>query len=494
MRQHTATGSTPIWSLLASVLMAGCVASTIVDSLSANFFTGRSWTGAYLVIACMLAAVDGWRVSFVQSRKDQIRWPYRLLEFAGLALFLLLPWIGADLGVLFQGRQTNLDELAAIARLAIWTFAAYQMILLTRRFAHAMTADLLRINQHQVDDISSKSQATDSLSALQKRILGAGGAMLLAMAIAFGWAQFNRIESHLNLAANAIAIFLYSTTSLLLLGQAQFAILHNSWKESKASISSGIQSQWLRSNLLLIVLIACMAFVLPTPTSLMPNLLPQNGFRPQATSTPTYSLKTPTPTPTPTLRRAPYISSPNNKKPDVSFWKSLDSSLSSIWNNLALLLSQVVANTPTIFLFVAGGIILWMLRGLFRKRSVTQLPSPAPIQQTKSPSVATAQPATFTIRRPSTARDQIHAYYLSVLQRARQSGLERRPGQTPYEYTAQLASELPDSQEALNQLTQAFIEAQYSQQDIETEDVNQARTLWQKLRTTLRTYKQKSSR
>ena len=96
------------------------------------------------------------------------------------------------------------------------------------------------------------------------------------------------------------------------------------------------------------------------------------------------------------------------------------------------------------------------------------------------------QPARFTIRRVFTPRDQVHTYYMNLLERAKQSGLERRPGQTPYEHTAKLISELPDSQEALSQLTDAFIEARYSQQDIANERVDEARTLWQQIKAKLR--------
>ena len=82
---------------------------------------------------------------------------------------------------------------------------------------------------------------------------------------------------------------------------------------------------------------------------------------------------------------------------------------------------------------------------------------------------------------------------MGLLTRAHESGLERRPGQTPYEHTARLISALPDSQDALTRLTEAFVEARYSQQNIEAEQVNQARTLWQQIQTRLQIYKKKPS-
>jgi len=81
--------------------------------------------------------------------------------------------------------------------------------------------------------------------------------------------QPNRI--HLELTGQRDSVFTYSVIGLLLLGQARFSILRNSWKRSKASISFDLHSHWLRSNLLLITLIARVTFALPTPVSITQN-------------------------------------------------------------------------------------------------------------------------------------------------------------------------------------------------------------------------------
>jgi hypothetical protein len=73
-------------------------------------------------------------------------------------------------------------------------------------------------------------------------------------------------------------------------------------------------------------------------------------------------------------------------------------------------------------------------------------------------------------------------FYLSTLRRADEQGIPRKVDQTPYEYEEVLKRELADSQIEVGALTQAFVEARYSPQPVDTEKVKRTQHYWQQLR------------
>jgi hypothetical protein len=83
-------------------------------------------------------------------------------------------------------------------------------------------------------------------------------------------------------------------------------------------------------------------------------------------------------------------------------------------------------------------------------------------------------------------REQVLYYYLSLVRRAGELGVRRRPAQTPSEYEPVLASELPDVENELAALTDAFVEARYSPRPVDPEAPSRARALWSRLRAAMR--------
>jgi len=90
-------------------------------------------------------------------------------------------------------------------------------------------------------------------------------------------------------------------------------------------------------------------------------------------------------------------------------------------------------------------------------------------------------------------RERVLYYYLSILRRAGQQGFPRRRDQTPYEYDATLGPNLPEAQQEMALLTQAFVEARYSRQAIEPDHARRARTAWQWVKAALHALKQRAS-
>ncbi len=88
-------------------------------------------------------------------------------------------------------------------------------------------------------------------------------------------------------------------------------------------------------------------------------------------------------------------------------------------------------------------------------------------------------------------RQKIIFYYLALLRRADDAGLPRQDGQTPYEYASSLTSQLEEGQDGVTDLTNSFVKARYSRQEIPSKDANRAETLWDTLRRILRAIRRK---
>jgi len=82
-------------------------------------------------------------------------------------------------------------------------------------------------------------------------------------------------------------------------------------------------------------------------------------------------------------------------------------------------------------------------------------------------------------------RQRVRYFYLSILRRAARAGHARRSHQTPYEYGQDLADDLPEVASEVTNLTQAFVEARYSQRVQDEQEANVIKEVWQRVRATL---------
>jgi len=88
-------------------------------------------------------------------------------------------------------------------------------------------------------------------------------------------------------------------------------------------------------------------------------------------------------------------------------------------------------------------------------------------------------------------RERILYYYLSIVRRAGQRGFPRQRAQTPYEYGAVLAPNLPQAQQEMAVLTQAFVEARYSRQVIARDQARCVRADWERVKAAVRGLKRR---
>lgn len=83
-------------------------------------------------------------------------------------------------------------------------------------------------------------------------------------------------------------------------------------------------------------------------------------------------------------------------------------------------------------------------------------------------------------------RDQIRYFYLVMARRAAEQGCPRHHSATPLEYGRELQEQWPPEQQAIAQLTHAFLEARYSAQPIDSSQVTAVKDTWKRIRSAIR--------
>jgi hypothetical protein len=132
--------------------------------------------------------------------------------------------------------------------------------------------------------------------------------------------------------------------------------------------------------------------------------------------------------------------------------------------------------------WVARSLWMWWRR-VYARTSLTW----NQIRAKLSPRLNERKPASaVSLLAARTPRARIRRYYLTLLKRAAEFGIERAPQQTPDEYAAKLKPHVPDHETDLNALTEAFIRARYSAAELNDLEVSPVRSAWQKLRDVLR--------
>jgi len=309
--------------------------------------------------------------------------------------------------------------------------------------------------------------------------------------------------------APIVSALIYFLLGLAVLGQIRFARLTSLWHRDKVTVSEGLNISWLRYLLIFLALIAGVAFVLPTGYTL--------GFSDLVAFVITlimslimilYMLITwpfallaallmgkSEPVPPPAMDRLPFepemIPAHGGTNP---WWALLRSAL--FWlvllGAVVYLIRSYVRDRPELRQLMQRlsphrwAKIIWQalrrwLRSLGEKAARALPKFVARIRQAR---------ADRESQRPRTAppgsREKILRHYLRTLDTAHEAGVPRRPTETPYEYRRNLQEHLEDEKEALEELTEAFIEARYSTHPISPEDVEAQQSNAHRLQRSLR--------
>lgn len=90
-------------------------------------------------------------------------------------------------------------------------------------------------------------------------------------------------------------------------------------------------------------------------------------------------------------------------------------------------------------------------------------------------------------------RRRVYFFYLAMVRRGGEQGLPREPSQTPAEYAAQLQKALPTAGEDIDSITEAFIQARYSRQQVDSSKADFVKAIWERIRRALQRIRNEKS-
>ncbi len=313
----------------------------------------------------------------------------------------------------------------------------------------------------------------------------------------------------------ALPTLLYFALGVALLSQARFSVSHTGWLVQGIQVQPAIGRRWLLWAVIFFVGVSSLALLLPTGYALGPlralfsavslvmqvftyviaflfyllALLLSPLFSPQERpERPPLTLEPPSPSQAaPVAGGVPWL----EVLVSALFWIVLVSIVGyAVYRFLRDRLGLLALDGEA----VQGGswwqrLLLW-LRQLWRgwgalRQEVGERLARRRAEREEKPSLSRRLTRFFSLRGLS-PRDLVRYFYLSTERRADKAGQPRRPGQTPYEYRAALDETFPDLEPDLTGLTEAFVEARYSQQPIEKEDAEAVKPLWQRIKAALR--------
>ncbi len=483
-------------------VMVGCIAYAVVEALA--LFLPVSTR--YFVAVTVVGGAAGYyihRLTRVLIPSEAERWRVRILLLV-LALplvkavgYLGVPWSAVTADVrswflrpyaFFDGRSLSAYLFSVLA----WT-------------ATASTADDFERIGIRTEDRAE----TPPLLALSARFF-VGGAILL---VTSGLARVG-LASLLDLGRASVSglivnVLLYFVLGLILLGQTRLLALFNRWRVQHVEISPELAGRWLRYSLIFLVIVAVVAFLLPTGYTLplldlgswllwllwwvsaflifLFNLLLfplawlMSLFGAEPAQQPELGL--------PQLGQPPLSEESAGLPPWLLIVRSL-----LFWGVIVWIFFTLIRNTlrehPQLtealrqirLLRWLGALWQW-LRGVGDSVWET-LPRLGLADRLRRRQVQGGTGG-FLRPRPTSARERVLREYLRTLERAADEGLPRRPPQTPEEYQGTLEPELAEAVSEVSVLTASFVEARYSRHPWDAEAADRVREIARRVRAAL---------
>jgi hypothetical protein len=523
------TGGWWIENLLRPVLIAAmlvCLATPIVvlmEELARAPDGSKLWTGTYFVLFAFFASLEGILSERMLRRRRITGWAYLGSRAAELVILLLLLKLVNYIPLGFDQLRAealewvtnpylfiaNRDFYLGLIFIPLWMGSLY-----VAWMVQALDVEE-RVETPPADKTSPEyylwltqppisSQRQERLAWLTEAVLWGGVAILLTSVALY------LVDP--DLGAPAVAILLYFGLGVTLLSQARFSVTRASWQVQGISVQASIGRRWLLWVGILLIGVTLLALLLPThytmgPLSVLLGLISMIyvalsyvlGLLIFLLTLPLMLLnpdrEPPTPPEVRPLPVAPPEPSPTGGGPP---WLEIVGS-AIFW--IAVLAIVVYALRRFLKERLGGlsdrddlqgnwwGRLLAWLRDLVRRwrgwgEAVGgRLARRRAEGEEAGPIAARLSRFFFPGRLPP--RELIRYFYLSIARRASQAGQARAPGETPYEYRATLDQHFPDLEPDLEGLTDAFVEARYSQRPVQREDAMAVKSLWQRIKSAL---------
>jgi hypothetical protein len=307
---------------------------------------------------------------------------------------------------------------------------------------------------------------------------------------------------------SVVNIMVYFCLTLVLFSQTQYALLHGRWHWHRTPISAIFSQHWLRYSLIFFALLALVAFLLPTGYSLglletlnyvISTLLATIWFVMQLILLPLVwllslggcarqpQLPLPATTPAPSIPQIP------SSGPPLPWLQLLQSIV--FWGIFIAVvvyaIVQFIRQNPQIFALLKSIRLLNWLGNLWqgfagwlsgaRAQVVSALQDARQRLFPKTNQNPLRQLRNWVNFRQLSPRQQIVFYYLRLLERGGEHGLKRQSFQTPYQYAGTLQSNLPEVEEDITGMTETFLEARYSQHEIDTQKTSLVQRFWRNI-------------
>lgn len=309
-----------------------------------------------------------------------------------------------------------------------------------------------------------------------------------------------------------LSVLAYFLIGLLLISQAQYTNLKANWELQSIPILGRLGRRWLLLVISFLLLIALVAVVLPVGYSVgliaalssviqwIAYILLQIVFtiffvlatiigflfsllrlRQEGRGMPEQRMPTPPPPP-PAVAQA---GSP--------WWQVVRSLL--FWSILTAIvgysLYRFAADRWGLFRGLSAmGLFAW-IRKLWRglrlgtRRAVDRLRQQIGRRLASRQAQAAKSRWRYLSLRRLSPRERVRYFYLSVLRRNAQQGFSRPPSATPQEYEETFEKSVPAAAEQARELTQAFIEARYSEHEVTKADATAIQVAWRNVKRAL---------
>ncbi len=505
-----------LFRALAVGLMLGCLALSVV-SLVGLFLP--DWNGAYLVVGCVLAALEAsYSYRLIQDGDlhgaEELR--FRAVEIVMFLILLkVVRYVGRGWDYLLADVQTWPHDVRNL--LDIETVAAFILVVLSWWTVTQTINDLERLGEPPERD---RHYAPPRQSLARRYVWGGGLLLILAGLSRVGIAQLLNLERP-PVPGLVLNVLVYFLLGLVLMGQVQFDVLRAQWRSRGIKVAGRLADRWVRYSLVLIGLAALIALVLPTGYTLgllglvggaltlvgsvlwlilglliviisLPLLLVLylffllTGVR---LSLPRLPLRWPPPAQGAVGPAGAGMSWLEVLR-SLFFWTMVVGMVVYVVRTYLLDHPEILRALSTFGPIRALGRFMRALwRRLLGLAQVVGERFPIRWVSSRRRDRASDEPLRLFRLSGLAARERVLYYYLSILRRAGRLGFRRRRSQTPEEYDAMLGPYLPHARQDMDALTQAFVEARYSLHPVGRDRERQTRTRWQRVKAALRRFK-----
>ncbi len=508
-------------NLLRPILIAGMVACLTAPLVLGLQWLIPAWNGTYFLFFAFFASLEGILSERALERRRITDWAYFGSRAAEALILLLLLKVAnyIPLGfnrLLDEAQLWPTDPLLFFSGRDFYLGTVFLMLWMGSLYVARMVRELDAGEGKGPPPLDKTSfeyylwltqpsvvrDRQERLAWLTEMVLWGGVAMLLAAVAIHLFAASAKVL--------AIPILIYFALGIALLSQARFSVTHAGWKAQSIDVQPGIARRWLVWAALFLVGVALVALTLPTYYSMGPlrALLAFLGIVYAVFSfmvslilfllTWPLSLlfpRTETPTP-PQLQPLPFGAPEVGAGSASPPWLEVLASI-VFW----LVMLAIVGYALVRFLRDRVGLgaegeeeertwwgrFLAWLRALWRawrQEVQVRLAGRRVVREDRRPVTAGLARFFFPGRLPP--RELLRYFYLSAERRAAQVGQPRRSGETPYEYRGVLEERFPELEPDLDELTESFVVARYSNLPVHREDVEAVRPLWQRIKAALR--------